>query len=98
VDVPQGRRERMRGLRDRGWLAPDHAMLLRRCRSIHTFGMGFAIAAVFLDSRGTVIGVRRAPPARVLLPRRRARHILECPVDTDLHVGDTLVRPRPVRA
>jgi len=96
IDVPQGRRERMRGLRDRGWLAPDHAMLLARCRSIHTFGMGFPIAAVFLDARWTVIGVRRAPPARVLLPRRGARHILECQAGTDLHIGDTLVRAGPV--
>jgi uncharacterized protein len=93
VDVPQGRRERMRGLRDRGWLAPDHALLLRRCRSVHTFGMGFPIAVVFLDRHWKVVGVHRTSPARVVLPRARAHHVLECPVGTDLHAGDVLVRP-----
>jgi uncharacterized membrane protein (UPF0127 family) len=90
VDVPQRRRERMRGLRDRHWLAPDHAFLLSRCRSVHTFGMGFPIAVVFLDPVGKVVSVRRTPPARVLLPRVRARHVLECPVDTDLRPGDIM--------
>ena len=90
VDVPVGRRERMRGLRDRGWLAPDHALLLQGCRSVHTFGMRFPIAVVFLDARQRVVAVRRTPPARVLLPRMRARHVLECPVDTDLRPGDRL--------
>ncbi len=93
VEVPQGRRERMRGLRDRGWLAPDHALLLPRCRSVHTFGMAFPIAVVFLDRDLKIVGVRRTSPARLVLPRARARHVLECPVDTDLRPGDTLVRP-----
>ena len=90
VDVAVGRRERMRGLRDRKWLAPDHALLLPRCRSVHTFGMSFPIAVVFLDARQRVVAVRRASPARVLLPRVRARHVLECAVDTDLRAGDLL--------
>lgn len=90
VDVPVGRRERMRGLRDRGWLAPDHALLLPRCRSVHTFGLGFPIAVVFLDRNWRVVGVRRTPPTRVVLPRLRARHVLECRPDTDMRRGDTL--------
>jgi uncharacterized membrane protein (UPF0127 family) len=93
VDLPESRRERMHGLRDRGWLAPDHALLLPRCRSVHTFGMSFPIAVVFLDAGLKVVDVRRAPPARVLLPRVRARHVLECPVDTDLRPGDSFHRP-----
>jgi len=29
---------------------PDHALLIPRCRSIHTFGMRFAIDVTFLDA------------------------------------------------
>jgi len=42
-EVPMSRRERIRGLRERTEIAPDHAMLFERCRSIHTMGMRFAI-------------------------------------------------------
>jgi len=51
VEIPATRRERMRGLRDRGFLPPDHAMLFPRCRSVHTFGMRFPITVAFLDAR-----------------------------------------------
>ncbi len=84
------RRDRMRGLRDRRWLAPDHALALPRCRSVHTFGMRFRIAVVFLDAGWRILEVRRTPPGRVLLPRPRARHVLECPIGTDLRTGDRL--------
>jgi uncharacterized protein len=80
----------MRGLRDRGFLAPDQAMLFPRCRSVHTFGMRFPITAVFVDARWRVMAVRRMPPGRLARPRLRARSILECPADTDLRPGDVL--------
>ena len=92
VEVPQSRRERTGGLRSRRWLPPDHALLLPRCRSVHTFGMAFPIAVAFLDADWRVLEVRRTPPGRLLHPRLRARHVLECPADTDLRPGDTLVR------
>ena len=60
VDVPETLRERARGLMGRDALAPDEGLLLRRCRSVHTFGMRFTIE-----------------PGRILLPRRRVRHVLE---------------------
>ncbi|MGZ5295243.1 MAG: DUF192 domain-containing protein, partial [Actinomycetota bacterium] len=62
VEIPVTRRERMRGLRDRGLLPPDHAMLFPRCRSVHTFGMRFPITVVFLDARRRVVAVRRMRP------------------------------------
>ena len=34
---------------------PDHALLIPRCRSIHTFGMRFEIDVTFLDERGRAI-------------------------------------------
>lgn len=77
VDVPGTGRERARGLLGRGALAPHEGLLLRRCRSVHTFGMRFAIDAILLDRHDRVIAIVRMPPGRVLLPRRGVRHILE---------------------
>jgi uncharacterized membrane protein (UPF0127 family) len=90
VEVPATRRERMRGLRERGLLPPDHAMLFAPCRSVHTFGMRFPIMVAFLDARWRVVAVRRMPPGRLALPRLRARSVLECPAGTDLRAGDVL--------
>jgi uncharacterized protein len=95
VMVPQTRRERIRGLRGRPMLAVDQAMLLERTRSIHTFGMRFPIAAVRLDRDLIVRSVRPVKPGRLLLPRLRIRHVLECAQDVDLRPGDRL---RIVRA
>jgi hypothetical protein len=90
VEVPATRRERMRGLRGRGFLPPDHAMLFPRCRSVHTFGMRFSISVAFVDARWQVLAVRLLPPGRLARPRLRARSVLECPADTDLRPGDVL--------
>jgi len=90
VEVPVTRRERMHGLRDRGFLPPDHAMLFPRCRSVHTFGMRFPIKAAFVDARWHVVAVRRLPPGRLAWPRLRARSVMECPADADLLPGDVL--------
>ena len=47
--IPRTHRERTRGLRGRDRLAPDEALLIERCRSVHTFGMRVPITVVFLD-------------------------------------------------
>lgn len=44
-----------------------HALLIPRCRSIHTFGMRFPIDAVFLDRRGRAVWIEEE-----LAPRRVA--------------------------
>jgi len=77
VDVPETRRERARGLLGRDALSPDEGLLLRRCTSIHTFGMRFPIDAVLLDREDRVVAVVTIEPGRILLPRRRVRHVLE---------------------
>jgi uncharacterized protein len=77
VDVPETRRERVRGLLGRSTLRPDEGFLFEHCRSVHTFGMRFAIDAVLLDRHGRVVAIVRLPPGRVLLPRPRVRHIME---------------------
>lgn len=93
TSVPETRRERMRGLLDRSSLDPDEALLLERTRSVHTFGMGFAIAAALLDRDCVVRAVVRMPPRRVLLPRRGIRHVLELGPEADVRPGDLLGLP-----
>jgi uncharacterized protein len=77
VDVAETRRERGLGLLGHPPLGPGQGLLLPRCRSIHTFGMREDIDAILLDRSYLVLRVIRMPPRRVLLPRRRVRHILE---------------------
>ena len=48
-------------------LPSGHALLLPRCRSVHTAGMRFAIDVVFLDETGQVLRVAHAvPPLRLV--------------------------------
>lgn len=90
TDVAQTRRERMRGLLSRDGLPEGRALLLERARSVHTFGMRFPITVAFLDDRLEVLSVRQARPGRLLLPRFRTRHVLECSAGTDIRPGDRL--------
>lgn len=67
---------RLRGLA--GLPAPHGvALLLPRTRSVHTFGMRFALDLVWLDDDGRVVRVDRAVPPRRLRGCRRARAVLE---------------------
>jgi uncharacterized protein len=88
VLVPETRRERMRGLRGHPPPGPKEAMLFRDCRSVQTFGMKEPISVVFLDRHMRVVGVRRCRPGRLVLSRRRARHVLEAGDRSELRIGD----------
>ena len=55
----------------------DHALLIPNCRSVHTFGMRFAIDVTFLDESGRPLRVVRAVPPRRVLFERRAFAVLE---------------------
>jgi len=45
---------------------PGHALLLPRCRSVHTFGMRFPLDLIWLDRAGRAVRVDEAvPPWRV---------------------------------
>ncbi len=46
--------ERMRGLLGRARLGEDEALLLEPCRSVHSFGMRYALDLVYVDRRGCV--------------------------------------------
>ena len=54
-------------------------LLIPRCRSVHTFGMRFAIDVVFLDRGRVPIAVRRAVPRNRVVGVRRAAAVLELP-------------------
>ena len=54
-------------------------LLIPRCRSVHTFGMRFAIDVSFLDRDGGTLGVRPAVPRNRVLRDRRAAAVLEVP-------------------
>lgn len=75
-------RARLLGLALLRGLPPDTALLMPRCRSVHTFGMRFPIDVVFLDARGEPLRVVRGlapwrvascPAAAAVLERRAAR-------------------------
>jgi uncharacterized membrane protein (UPF0127 family) len=55
------------------------ALLLPRCRSVHTFGMRFALDLFWLDAWGEIVRVDRAVrPCRVRRCRA-ARSVIEVP-------------------
>ena len=54
-------------------------LLIRRCSSVHTFGMRFALDLLFLDGRGEVLATRRGVRPRRFASHRRAVAVLEIP-------------------
>jgi uncharacterized membrane protein (UPF0127 family) len=79
IPVATTRLSRLLGLAllDRESAGPG--LLIPRCRSVHTFGMRFAIDLVFLDQAGDVIAVRRAVPPWRVVTIRAAAAVLEKP-------------------
>ena len=60
-------------------LPPDVALLLPRCRSVHTFGMRFEIELVFLDAEGRVVRHEPGVPPRRMVSCRGAVAVVELP-------------------
>jgi hypothetical protein len=54
-------------------------LLIPRCRSVHTFGMRFALEVVFIDAAGRPVSRRRRVPRRRFLLDPRAAAVLERP-------------------
>ena len=60
-------RQRLFGLALRARPPDGWALLFPRCRSVHTFGMRFAIDVVFLDAQGRVLAIESGVrPGRVV--------------------------------
>jgi uncharacterized membrane protein (UPF0127 family) len=75
LEIAERRSERMRGLLGRDGL--DGALMIPRCRSVHTLGMRFPIDVAFCDSDGVVIRMMSLDPRRMTLPVWRAKHVIE---------------------
>jgi uncharacterized protein len=67
---------RLLGLALRG-RPPGYALLLPRCRSVHTFGMRFPLDLVWLDRDGRPVRVDEAVPPWRVRSCRRAVAVLE---------------------
>lgn len=75
VEVAADRRARRRGLLGRDGVSG--ALLLTPARSVHTFGMRFAIDVAHLDVDGRVLRVTTMAPNRLGRPVVAARSVLE---------------------
>lgn len=81
--VARSFRRRLLGLALRR-VPPASALLIPRCRCVHTFGMRFELDLVWLDVGGRVLGVdRRVPPNRIRA-RPGAWAVLEAPAGLDI--------------
>ena len=74
---------RLLGLAGLRALPPSSALLLPRTRSVHTFGMRFALDLVWLDADGRVVRVDRAVRPWRVRSCRAARAVLEVPSTAD---------------
>jgi uncharacterized membrane protein (UPF0127 family) len=79
IRVASSRWLRLLGLALRERPPPGHALLLPRCRSVHTFGMRFALDLVWLDRGGAVLGVDQGVRPWRVRSRREAVAVMEVP-------------------
>jgi uncharacterized membrane protein (UPF0127 family) len=79
IIVARSRRARLLGLALRRRPPPGRALLMLRCRSVHTFGMHFGLDLVWLDRSGDVLAIdERVPPWRIRT-RPKAAAVIEAP-------------------
>ncbi len=92
LEVADTFRERTRGLLGREGI--DGALLLRPARSVHSFGMRFALDVAFCDADMVVVRVLGLEPERLARPCLRSRCIVEARAGAferwHLRVGDQL--------
>jgi uncharacterized membrane protein (UPF0127 family) len=69
--------DRLRGLARLDALPAGHALHIPRCRSVHTFGMRFALDLVWLDRDGKPVRVDEGVPPRRLRACLRACSVVE---------------------
>ena len=69
--------ERRRGLARMAPMPPDRGLHIVRTRSVHTFGMRFALDLVWIGRSGDVVRIDRDVPARRLRLCVGARSVVE---------------------
>ena len=72
-------RARLLGLAFMGPPPLDHALLIPRCRSVHTFGMRFALDLVWVDAFGRLVRVDRGVRPWRIRSCRAAAAVVELP-------------------
>ena len=72
-------RTRLLGLAFLREAPPRTTLLIPRCRSVHTFGMRFAIDVLFLDRNGAPLRVVRGVPPRRVVSCKAAAAVIERP-------------------
>lgn len=86
------RRSRARGLLGRTGI--EGALVLTKCRSVHTIGMKFPIDVAYLDPSGVVLKTAHMRRHRIGLPVWKASIVVEAEAGAferwGLHVGDQL--------
>lgn len=92
ADVLSSLPDRVRGLLGRNGI--EGAVVIERCRWIHTVGMRFAIDVAYLDREGTVLRIDTIRPNRVPGPVLRSRRVVEAEAGAmsrwALRVGDRI--------
>ena len=96
AEVADSRSARRRGLLGRDGL--DGALVIERCRWIHTLGMRFPIDVAYLDHDGIVVKTIQMHRYRMGIPVWRANWVIEAEAGAfarwGLRVGDEVeVRP-----
>lgn len=92
VEVLSGGRARSKGLLGRDGL--EGAVVLERCRWVHTIGMRFPIDVAYVAADGTVVKTVHMHRQRVGVPALSARWVVEAEAGAfarwGLRVGDHL--------
>lgn len=86
-----------RSARRRGLLGRDNlegALVIERCRSVHTLGMKFPIDVAYVDADGVVVKMMRMSRHRLGLPVPKSRLVIEAQAGAfsrwGLRVGDVV--------
>lgn len=87
--------ERRTGLLKHSELPPGEGLWIAPCECIHTFGMKFAIDALFLTKKKKVAKIAAGLPRRRLAMALLADSVLELPAGTasrsNTRIGDQLI-------
>jgi uncharacterized membrane protein (UPF0127 family) len=96
--VASTRRARRRGLARLDRLASGHALLLERCRSVHTVGMRFALDLLWIDAAGALVRFDAAVAPRRFRGCRHARAAIECNAGEGERFALALAEPPAIAA
>jgi hypothetical protein len=90
--VAGDRRSRRRGLARLDALPEGHALLLQRCRSVHTIGMRFALDLLWIAADGTLVRLDHAVAPRRLRTCLRAHSVVETAAGEGTRFAAALLR------